>query len=141
MMLRIPGLLDASGVAVIRGIIDSAEWTDGNVTSGRQAAQAKRNMQLPEKSAAARQAGDLIMAALERSGRFFSGALPLKIYPPLFNRYEGGMTFGTLLTLFVLPTVYTLLTRPRHLLPAPAGAGGGVPAGVHQQMRRGPDSP
>ncbi|MBN9463688.1 MAG: efflux RND transporter permease subunit [Burkholderiales bacterium] len=53
----------------------------------------------------------------------------------------GGMTFGTLLTLFVLPTVYTLLTRPRHLLPAPAGAGGGVPAGVHQQMRRGPDSP
>ncbi|RYH94718.1 MAG: PKHD-type hydroxylase, partial [Acetobacteraceae bacterium] len=49
MMLRIPALLDASGVAVIRGIIDAAEWTDGNVTSGRQAAQAKRNMQLPEK--------------------------------------------------------------------------------------------
>lgn len=95
MMLRIPGLLDASGVAVIRGIIDSAEWTDGNVTSGRQAAQAKRNMQLPEKSAAARQAGDLMMAALEKNGLFFSGALPLKIYPPLFNRYEGGMTFGT----------------------------------------------
>jgi multidrug efflux pump len=40
----------------------------------------------------------------------------------------GGMTFGTLLTLFVLPTVYTLVSRPRHLLhdeaEAPAGAHG-----------------
>lgn len=95
MMLRIPALLDASGVAVIRGIIDAAAWTDGNITSGSQAAQAKRNMQLPEKSAAARQAGDLIMAALEKNGLFFSAALPLKIFPPLFNRYEGGMNFGT----------------------------------------------
>jgi PKHD-type hydroxylase len=95
MMLRIPALLDASGVAVIRGIIDAAEWTDGNVTSGRQAAQAKRNMQLPEKSPAARQAGDIIMAALEKNGQFFSGALPLKVFPPLFNRYDGGMNFAT----------------------------------------------
>jgi PKHD-type hydroxylase len=95
MMLRIPALLDANGVAVIRGIIDAAEWTDGNVTSGRQAAQAKRNMQLPENSPAARKAGDLIMAALERNGQFFSGALPLKIFPPLFNRYESGMNFAT----------------------------------------------
>ena len=94
MMLRIPALLDASGVAVIRGIIDAAAWTDGNITSGSQAAQAKRNMQLPEKSAAARQAGDLIMAALEKNGLFFSAALPLKIFPPLFNRYEGGETYG-----------------------------------------------
>ena len=57
MMLRIPAVLDAGGVAVIRGIIDAAQWTDGNTTSGSQAAQAKRNLQLPEKSAAARQAG------------------------------------------------------------------------------------
>jgi PKHD-type hydroxylase len=95
MMLRIPALLDASSVAAIRGIIDAAEWTDGNVTSGRQAAQAKRNMQLPEKSPAARQAGDMIMAALEKNGRFFSGALPLKVFPPLFNRYDSGMNFAT----------------------------------------------
>lgn len=94
MMLRIPALLDASSVAAIRGIIDAASWTDGNVTSGNQAAQAKRNMQLPEKSPAARQAGDVIMAALEKNGVFFSGALPLKVYPPLFNRYEAGMNFA-----------------------------------------------
>lgn len=94
MMLRIPALLDASSVAAVRGITDAAEWTDGNVTSGRQAAQAKRNMQLPEKSPAARQAGDIIMAALEKNGLFFSGALPLKIFPPLFNRYDQGMNFG-----------------------------------------------
>ena len=95
MMLRIPALLDASGIAAVRSIIDAATWTDGNVTSGSQAAQAKRNMQLPEKSPAALKAGDLIMAALEKNGLFFSGALPLKVYPPLFNRYEGGMNFAT----------------------------------------------
>ena len=95
MMLRIPALLDASGIAAVRSIIDAAAWTNGNVTSGSQAAQAKRNMQLPEKSPAALKASDLIMAALEKNGLFFSGALPLKVYPPLFNRYEGGMNFAT----------------------------------------------
>ena len=38
----------------------------------------------------------------------------------------GGMSFGTLLTLFVVPTVYTLLARRRHLLAADPG--GGEPA-------------
>ncbi|HLT27635.1 MAG TPA: efflux RND transporter permease subunit, partial [Zeimonas sp.] len=44
----------------------------------------------------------------------------------------GGMTFGTLLTLFVLPTIYTLVSRPRHVLPElaePAAGGGGMPLG------------
>ena len=40
----------------------------------------------------------------------------------------GGMSFGTLLTLFVLPTVYTLLTRPRHLLPEHRAAAPADPA-------------
>lgn len=93
-MLRIPQLIDGPAVAGIRSIIDAAEWVDGNNTSGQQAAQAKRNMQLPQRSDAAREAGNILMRAMERSAMFFSAALPLKIFPPLFNRYDGGMDFG-----------------------------------------------
>jgi PKHD-type hydroxylase len=95
MMLAVPDLLDASEVARIRGLIDAAEWVDGNVTSGHQSALAKRNRQLPEDGAAAREAGKLVLDALGRSPLFIAAALPLKIFPPLFNLYEGGEAFGT----------------------------------------------
>jgi PKHD-type hydroxylase len=95
MMLAIPDLLDKDGVARVRAIIDAGEWQDGNATSGHQSALAKRNRQLPEDSAAAREAGRLVLEALGRSPLFIAAALPLKIFPPLFNRYQGGEAFGT----------------------------------------------
>jgi PKHD-type hydroxylase len=94
MMIEIPAVLDAAGVARLRAIIDPAEWIDGNATSGRQSALAKRNRQLPEDGEAARAAGALVLEALGRSPLFFAAALPLKIFPPLFNAYEGGEAFG-----------------------------------------------
>ncbi len=95
MMIAIPDLFDAAGVSRLRAIIDAAEWVDGNVTSGHQSALAKRNEQLPEGSDAARQAGAMVLEALGRSPLFFAAALPLKVFPPLFNRYGEGQTFGT----------------------------------------------
>lgn len=94
-MLAIPDVLDADSIARVRSIIDAAEWVDGNVTSGMQAALAKSNAQLHEASPAAQQAGAIVMAALGRSPLFFAGALPLKVFPPLFNRYVPGEAFGT----------------------------------------------
>ena len=95
MMLAIPDLLDPEGVARVRAIIDAGDWQDGNATSGHQAALAKRNRQLPEESEAAKEAGKLVLDALGRSPLFIAAALPLKIFPPLFNIYEGGEAFGT----------------------------------------------
>jgi PKHD-type hydroxylase len=94
MLIAIPDLLDADGVAAIRALIDPADWIDGNATSGPQSALAKRNLQLPEDSAAARQAGQMVLDALGRSPLFIAAALPLKIFPPLFNSYAGGQSFG-----------------------------------------------
>ena len=93
MLLEIPELLDAEALAQLRAVIDAGEWVDGNVTSGPQSALAKRNLQLPEGSDAARQAGDLILGALSCNPLFIAAALPLKIFSPLFNSYEGGQTF------------------------------------------------
>ncbi len=42
----------------------------------------------------ARQLGDLILAALQRNPLFISAALPLRVFPPLFNCYRGGQSFG-----------------------------------------------
>jgi len=93
-LIAIPGLLDAAGVSRVREIIDGGEWVDGNVTSGPQAALAKKNEQLVEASAAAREAGAIVLDALGKSPLFIAAALPLKIFPPLFNRYAGGQEFG-----------------------------------------------
>jgi PKHD-type hydroxylase len=95
MMIAIPDLLSPDEVARVRGVIDAGEWVDGNVTSGAQSALAKRNEQLPEGSAAHREAGALVLDALGRSPLFVAAALPLKVFPPLFNRYAGGQRFGT----------------------------------------------
>lgn len=94
MLLRIPAILTADEVRRLRDRIDAAAWVDGNVTSGHQSARAKVNRQLPEESAVARECGELVLAALAKSPLFFSAALPRQVYPPLFNRYGPGMTFG-----------------------------------------------
>ncbi|GLV21867.1 PKHD-type hydroxylase [Sphingobium sp. TomMM35A] len=94
MLTVIPDLLDAAHVERTRALIGQAQWIDGNVTSGHQSALAKRNMQLPEDAHEAQQAGQIILEALGRSPLFIAAALPLKIFPPLFNSYEGGQAFG-----------------------------------------------
>ncbi|MEJ7933824.1 Fe2+-dependent dioxygenase [Sphingobium sp. AN558] len=95
MLIAIPDLLDATEVAAIRQSIDAAEWVDGNVTSGPQSALAKRNLQLPEDSDAARQAQQIVFGAVGKNPLFIAAALPQRIFPPLFNSYAGGQAFGT----------------------------------------------
>ncbi|HEX8555804.1 MAG TPA: Fe2+-dependent dioxygenase [Sphingomonas sp.] len=94
MLIAIPDVLDPADVARVRAIIDAGNWADGNATSGPQSALAKRNRQLPEDGEAARAAGALVLDALGASALFVAAALPLKVFPPLFNRYEGGEEFG-----------------------------------------------
>lgn len=95
MLIEIPQVLSAEEVATVRRTIEAAAVVDGRVTAGDQAARAKYNLQLPEGSAAAREAGDIILRALGRNALFNSAALPLRVLPPLFNRYDVGMQFGT----------------------------------------------
>src|SRR3984957_3395000 len=95
MILPIPELLNAAEVLRARNLLDQANWVDGRITAGRQSALAKDNMQLPEDCDAARELGAIILTALEKSALFISAALPARVFPPLFNRYQGGQSFGT----------------------------------------------
>ena len=95
MLIEVPNILDAAQVAYFRKRLDEADWVDGNVTSGHQAAKAKNNLQVPEESPIAKELGDIILKSLGRSALFMSAALPFRIFPPLFNCYRGGQSFGT----------------------------------------------
>ncbi len=93
MMVRIQALLSPDQVAHMRGLMGKAEWVDGKVTAGAQSGQAKHNLQIPEHSPEARALGDVILTALGRNELFTSASLALRVFPPLFNRYDGGMDF------------------------------------------------
>lgn len=94
MMIPIPNVLSAEQVAQCRQVLESAQWIDGRVGTGHQSGQVKRNMQLPQDSPVAGQLREVILGALDKNLLFMSAALPARIYPPSFNRYEGGETFG-----------------------------------------------
>lgn len=94
MLLTIPQVLSKEQVQQAKATLLDADWADGNITAGYQSAKEKNNLQLPETAKAAIELGDMIMAALAQSNLFMSAALPLKIFPPLFNCYQGGGNFG-----------------------------------------------
>ena len=95
MLIAIEKVLTADQVLVARQKLAAAEWVDGRVTAGYQAQEVKRNAQIPEGSAVAKELGEMILAGLARSSRFMAAALPLRVFPPMFNSYAGGQTFGT----------------------------------------------
>lgn len=96
MLLRIPKLLsDEQLAAMHRSLDDAAPWVDGRVTAGHQGAAVKKNQQIDESSAVARELGNVIIGELERNAYFISAVLPHRVYPPMFNRYAEGMHFGT----------------------------------------------
>jgi PKHD-type hydroxylase len=95
MLIHLEGVLSGEQVADFRRRLGSEDWVDGRATAGEQSARAKRNLQVPEDAPAARDLGATILATLGRNPQFVSAALPLRVFPPLFNRYDAGMAFDT----------------------------------------------
>ncbi|HEX4771687.1 MAG TPA: Fe2+-dependent dioxygenase [Bryobacteraceae bacterium] len=95
MLLAIPEVLNSEQVAQARRLFENAPWVDGRVTAGHQSARTKDNLQIPEDHPAAREVGAMILEALGQNALFISSALPERVFPPLFNSYTGGQSFGT----------------------------------------------
>ncbi|RJF80654.1 Fe2+-dependent dioxygenase [Oleomonas cavernae] len=93
MLIAIPDLLNPAEVRDLRARLEASPWVDGKVTAGEQSAKAKFNLQVPETSPVARELADRILRALGTNPEFISAAQPLRVYPPLFNRYDTGMKF------------------------------------------------
>jgi PKHD-type hydroxylase len=95
MLLHIENVLTPEAADSFHRALETADWVDGRVTAGYQSAKAKHNLQLPEDHPLAREIGDRVVSAIQAHPLFMGAALPLRVFPPLFNRYEGGHSFGT----------------------------------------------
>jgi PKHD-type hydroxylase len=94
MLLVIPDVLSQEQVASFRAALDNGQWIDGRATAGHQSALAKVNVQLAEDDPLSLRLGAIVLDALDRTPLFVSAALPRKVFPPLFNRYGMGQSFG-----------------------------------------------
>lgn len=94
MLLHVPEVLAPPELAQCRELLSGSTWEDGLVTAGGQAARVKRNRQLPEQAPAIGPLREIVTGALLRNPLFFAAALPNRILPPFFNRYEGGEHYG-----------------------------------------------
>jgi PKHD-type hydroxylase len=94
MLSHIPGVLKPDQIGECRRLLDGAEWVDGRATAGFMAERVKNNQEVRLSHPAARQVGETILGALAGNPLFIATALPLRICPPFFNRYQGGETYG-----------------------------------------------
>jgi PKHD-type hydroxylase len=94
MLIHLPRILSAEKVILAQTLLnDDAPWLEGKRSAGSQAATQKNNSQLAQNSEQSRTLQSLIVEALNQDALFFSAALPLRILPPLFNRYAGESNF------------------------------------------------
>lgn len=94
MIITIPAVITPHELTQVQTYLDQGAWQAGTTTAGEQAKQVKHNEQLDPASKLAQQLGDFVLDALAKHPLFLSAALPLKIYPPLFNRYQDNGTYG-----------------------------------------------
>jgi PKHD-type hydroxylase len=94
MLVAVPAALSANELADVRRLVLNGDWEDGRSTAGQQSELAKRNLQLPASDENAQAAGKIVLAALANNGLFMSAALPQRVFPPLFNRYESSEGHG-----------------------------------------------
>ena len=94
MLVAVPAVLSPDQLSEVRRLVDAGGWKDGKATAGQQSELAKRNLQLPSSDANAQAAGKIVMDALANNGLFMSAALPHRVFPPLFNRYDAGAGHG-----------------------------------------------
>jgi PKHD-type hydroxylase len=94
MKLCIPKVLAPEEAAEFCRLLESADWTDGKDTAGYLSRQVKNNHQLRENHPLAQKLGQRLLDVLDAHPLFLSAALPLKVVPPLFNRYSNSGNYG-----------------------------------------------
>ena len=94
MLISIDQVLTKDEVRQFRQELDARDWNDGAATAGTLAKSVKRNQQVADGSALAVRLGQHILRRLAATPLFISAALPRTIYPPKFNRYADGGTYG-----------------------------------------------
>jgi PKHD-type hydroxylase len=94
MILSIAGVLQPAELTRLDEGLAQAKFVDGRLTAHGAAARAKNNRQASPENPGLDALQRLVLGALQRSEAFNGFALPLRLMPPMFNRYEPGMSYG-----------------------------------------------
>ncbi len=94
MLTRIDNVLSDDELAQIFAVFDRVDFVSGKGTAHGAAAAVKDNLQLPADNPHVQGIMKLVLAALKRNETFFRAAYPRRAVPPLFSRYEAGMSYG-----------------------------------------------
>lgn len=94
MLITIEKVFTAQEIAALRAALERLPWEDGVATAGSLGRAIKRNRQVNEAAAASAGIVGEIVRRLHATPRFISAALPNRFYPPRFNRYGVGETYG-----------------------------------------------
>lgn len=89
MLIQLKDILPPEAVKNCRELLEKSVWSDGKHTAGTQAEQVKNNQQLPETAPELEKLRAIVGHHIQRSGLFFTAALPKRVFPPLFNKYSG----------------------------------------------------
>jgi len=94
MILSIPDVLGAAELQQLESALAAVQFVDGKATASGSAARVKNNRQAVGNAPGLRGLQKGVVDALLKNEAFSQFALPLRIMPPLFNRYEPGMAYG-----------------------------------------------
>lgn len=94
MFYTIDKVLSPEEFAQIQAVFTEVEFVSGKMTAFGGAAEGKDNLQLPNDNPKVQAIMQLVLNALKRHPEFYRVAYPRRAVPPLFSRYQEGMTYG-----------------------------------------------
>lgn len=93
-MVVIENMLSAEEVALYRQVLKELPWQDGKSTAMGMAASVKQNNQADPTDKRVKQLSNEVLARIGSTPKLVSAALPQRIFPPVFNRYQQSETYG-----------------------------------------------
>lgn len=94
MLRRLHDVLTPTELTQMRSMLAKMRFEDGAATAGAAARRVKNNLQAPGAQPDVEPARRIVIEALMRNAEFTLYTLPLRALPPLFSRYEPGMSYG-----------------------------------------------
>jgi PKHD-type hydroxylase len=93
--LHIPQVLQAEELEMLTGILAETDFVDGKLTATMTAQTVKNNLQVDINNQYPLPIlQNMVGNALMRSALFKDAAIPMRLYPFLFSKYEEGMSYG-----------------------------------------------
>ena len=102
-MFIIPDVLNKQALAEVRQLLSRIQWIDGKTTAGAGSDYQKNNLQGDVNDPGVQAGRKLIEAALMNNPRFRVLAIPKKVRPVTFNRYDEGMQYADHMDHAILP--------------------------------------